>query len=155
MGQTNVRYLRYECHGWCSNFPILALSLLFWQSVLAVLSWLSCPGLPALAVLSWLSCTGCPALAVLLWLSVLMVLSGSGCPISAVLFWLSWFIHRISCGKFTGIPRILDIGRNFNPISSIIADCISFTPISEVPISGSIRYRSSRISDRVVSTHLL
>ncbi len=35
----------------------------------------------------------------------------------------------------------------FNPISNIMLDSALCSPMAEIPISGSVRYRSSRISD--------
>ncbi len=90
------------------------LTVMFYQPVLAVLSWFSfyccLPSCPVLAVFSRLSCSGrpgcpvlaapsCPVLAVLSWLSspgcsLLVVLSLSsylGSPVLADLFWLSSF----------------------------------------------------------------
>jgi hypothetical protein len=43
--------------------------------------------------------------------------------------------------------RISDIGKKFHPISDILSDSAVFSPISEVLISGSVRYSSSRISE--------
>ncbi len=45
--------------------------------------------------------------------------------------------------------RISDIEQKFIPISDIMSDSAHFSPISDVPISGSVRYRWSRISDWV------
>ncbi len=44
---------------------------------------------------------------------------------------------------------IWNIGQKFIPISDIMLDSAHFSPISDVPISGSVRYRWSRISDWV------
>jgi hypothetical protein len=35
---------------------------------------------------------------------------------------------------------ILDIGKQFNPISDIMSGFTLFCPVSELPISGSVRY---------------
>ncbi len=45
--------------------------------------------------------------------------------------------------------QIWDIAQTFIPISDIMSDSALFSPISDVPISGSVRYRWSRISDWV------
>ncbi len=45
--------------------------------------------------------------------------------------------------------RISDSAQNFIPISDIMSDSALFSPISDVPISGLVRYRWSRISDWV------
>ncbi len=45
--------------------------------------------------------------------------------------------------------RISNIGQKFIPISDIMSFSKHFSPISDVPISGSVRYRWSRISDWV------
>jgi hypothetical protein len=45
--------------------------------------------------------------------------------------------------------RILDIAQKFIPISNIMSDSAHFSPISDVPISGLVRYRWSRISEWV------
>ncbi len=45
--------------------------------------------------------------------------------------------------------RISDFGQKFIPISDIMTDSALFSPISDVPLSGSVRYRWSRISDWV------
>jgi hypothetical protein len=45
--------------------------------------------------------------------------------------------------------RISDIKQKFIPISYIMSDSAHFSPISDIPISGSVRYRWSRISDWV------
>jgi hypothetical protein len=42
---------------------------------------------------------------------------------------------------------ILDIGKQFNLISDIMSGFTLFSPVSELPISGSVRYHSSWISD--------
>jgi hypothetical protein len=42
-----------------------------------------------------------------------------------------------------------DIGQKFIPLSAIMSDSKHFSLISDVPISGSVRYRWSRISDWV------
>ncbi len=47
--------------------------------------------------------------------------------------------------------RISDIGWKFIPISDIMSDSALFSPISEVPISSSLRYRWSRISEKVAT----
>ena len=44
---------------------------------------------------------------------------------------------------------ISDIGQKIIPISDIMSDSAVFSPISDVLISGSVRYRWSRISDWV------
>ncbi len=52
--------------------------------------------------------------------------------------------------------RISDIGQKFIPISDIMSDSKHFSPISDVPISGSVWYRWSRISNWVPTYgHLL
>jgi hypothetical protein len=67
-------------------------------------------------------------------------------------------IFRLSIGHFTTalweytqtcLCRISDIGQNFIPISDIMSDSAHFSPLSDVPISGSVWYRWSRISDWV------
>ncbi len=45
--------------------------------------------------------------------------------------------------------QISDVGQKFIPISDIMLDSAHFSPISIVPISTSVRYRWSRISDWV------
>ncbi len=45
--------------------------------------------------------------------------------------------------------RISDIGKTFIPISDIISNYKHFSPILDVPISGSVRCRWSQISDWV------
>jgi hypothetical protein len=97
-------------------FCLSSFTCLYCHSVLAVLSWLSCPGCPALAVISRLSCTHRPAPAVLLFCTYLSWLyrfawpalpirsafpallvpfcstrsaCSPGCPVPAVLLWMS------------------------------------------------------------------
>ncbi len=64
------------------GYPVLALLLAC--SVLAVLSWLFCPGCPILAVRSWSSCSGYPVLTARAWLSWFW-LSCSGCSVVTAL----------------------------------------------------------------------
>ncbi len=45
--------------------------------------------------------------------------------------------------------QISDMGQKLILISDIMLDSAHFSPISDVPISGSVRYRWSRISDWV------
>ncbi len=45
--------------------------------------------------------------------------------------------------------RISNIGQKIIPISDIMLDSALFSPISDVPISGSVRYRWSQITDWV------
>jgi hypothetical protein len=52
------------------------------------------------------------------------------------------------CLKIKGC-RIFDIGYKFIPISDIMSDSALFSPILEVLTSSSVRYRWSRISNKV------
>ncbi len=47
--------------------------------------------------------------------------------------------------------KMSDIGQKFIPISNIMSDSALFSPISDVPISGWVRYRWSLISDWVAT----
>ncbi len=61
--------------------------------------------------------------------------------------------HQASYHCATGIYkywcRMSDIGQKFIPISEIMSDSKHFSPISDVPISGLVGYRWSRILDWV------
>jgi hypothetical protein len=57
--------------------------------------------------------------------------------------------------RYKGLHTLVsDIGEKFIPISDIILDSAHFSPISDIPISGSVRYRWSRISD-ILPTYAL
>jgi hypothetical protein len=140
-----------SCPG-CYVLAVAVMSWLSWLFFLAVPSWKSFRGCPVQAILP-----GCPGLAILFWLSfsgisVLGILSWlyfAGSPI--MLFFFLAFLSRLS---FPGCPalvsfclQVLDKGEKLKPKSNRISESAPSSPISEFPISCSVRYRSSWISD--------
>ncbi len=55
-------------------------------------------------------------------------------------------IRKVSWPRHFSKVWLSEIGKKFNPISHIMSESDLFNPIADFPISGSVRFRSSRIS---------